>query len=117
MELIKLNIQYFSGGENGVDFSSMTQGVSQAGIQAIYEKINYLIVVEAVDQLNDRTNFEQVLRENWSGADCEVFIANMAKLANEIIEKLQEYDSAIKNEFRRIVEIWNEFQSENVITK
>ncbi len=100
-----------------VEFGTMTQGISQTGIMEVYEQINSLIVGEGEScqkVLNDRAAFEAALDAGWIGEDREVFKTNMGNLANQISEKLIEYDNAIKAEFQKIVDEWDTFQKNNI---
>ena len=120
MESIKLNIQMFDGGSTdatGADFASMTQGISQSGIMSVYQQINSVVVQESEEALRDYAAFFQALDLGWSGGDREVFKQNFITLVDEIIEKLNEYDAAIRTQFEHIVNNWNEFQNTNVTAR
>lgn len=114
---MKLEIQKFSSGpgdNSTMTIGDVTYGVSQSGVMEIYNTIHSYIVTEAEQAINDTANLEQVFRDNWSGSDEIVFVNNLKALGVKILDALQEYDVAIKNEFTTIVQSWNDFQASNV---
>lgn len=114
---LNLNIQKFGGDGSTVDFTNMSQGISQAGIMEIYSSIHSFIQDEAATALADTDALVAALEQGWEGADRLVFIENLNKLATQIQEKLNEYDLAIQKEFTNIAENWNDFQHANVSAK
>ena len=68
MELIKFDIQKFSG-----QFEAMNQGIDEAGIDQIYSQIHTWLDQNAKYALDNYLGFFNALDEGWVGSDKEVF--------------------------------------------
>ena len=94
--------------------SDNTVGVSQSGMDALYDTIHTSLVTDAINKLQELDSVKSALKDAWSGEDCDIFISNLQKLEKNIEEKLIAYDRAIANEFTNVNAQWSEFQKRNV---
>ena len=111
----KLNIQSFANASD--ELLNITQGISQQGIQSLYNKLHMYLENDLKYAIRNTAEIEEILRENWSGTDCDIFIENFNKLGNDILKKISEYDEAIKVEFNKIIDEWHDFQMSNIIRR
>ena len=112
MELIKFDIQKFSG-----EFNTMTQGIDEAGIDQIYSKIHTWLDQNAKMALDNYLGFFNALDEGWVGSDKEVYKENLKTAIRKIEEKWDECDKLIKEQFETIKQNWHTFESTHIVEK
>lgn len=99
------------------DFSNMTEGISQKKLQDLYEDIQTILIKDAKKKLENTKDVQTALKKGWEGEDRDIFIDNLEKLADKIVDVLNQYDEAIRACFQQVIDDWVDFQAKNVTAK
>jgi len=91
-----------------------TQGVSVDGIESILQHIKKNITVELKNNVKNYNNMINIIKECWSGEDCNKWCEKFITMADETAKSLDFYYSQIEAEFKKVIQEWEEFQSSNV---
>ena len=97
-----------------MDQDSMTHGVVTSNVDTIIEEIRLDLCDNAITALRNNEALKNLIKEGWSGADCEAFLANFDAAVEKTCTALENYEAEIRNTLNSIPTQWSEFQGTNV---
>jgi hypothetical protein len=98
-----------------LNISGASEGADSTGLEELYTQIHAECIQAAIDTMNDgATKVTEAIKECWSGDDEVKFEENFTTFRQQVEKALNDYDTAIKNEFNSVFQQWIEFQASHV---